>query len=278
MQRSVLILIPAHNEQDRIGSTLDSMLSHLNQKKGLRARLVVVLNGCDDGTQQVVDGYTSQDPRVDRLVYHERIGKGGALIEGLKLWPTAEVVAYIDADGSCPPEEITRLIEMCGEDEMVIGSRWLPESEIIEAQSPLRRFLSRGFHWLVQGMFGMGIRDTQCPAKAIGKGVLRATYDRLNIADFAFDVNLLYSAHKIGFRIRETPIAWRDVLGSKVTANLGRASTAMFLSIVRLRLVDTRFYRGLAFLRPFESWVYQRLGAPVPRRSNRIGTTSDTDH
>lgn len=275
MPRSVLILIPAHNEESRIGATLSALLAFTGSEQTFETHVVVVLNGCDDGTIDVVDQFRRGEGNLERLVFDGRIGKGGALIEGLKLWPRADVVAYMDADGSCPPAELFRLIALCGDDEVVIGSRWLPGSTIIAAQSPLRRLMSRGFHWLVERFFRMGIRDTQCPAKVIGQGTMRAVHDRLNIADFAFDVNLLYSAHTLGFRIREEPIAWRDVLGSKVTANLARASTAMFLSIVRLRLVDTWIYRHLTPLRPIESWLYRRLGAPAPRR-NRSRRDVDT--
>ena len=88
-------------------------------------------------------------------------------------------------------------------------------------------------------------------------------------ADLAFDVNLLFSLKRAGHSVKEVPIEWTDKLGSKVTANLWRTSLVMFLSVVRLRLVHSPFYRILRPLQPLEAWLYIKLHAPPPRRGNR---------
>jgi hypothetical protein len=90
-------------------------------------------------------------------------------------------------------------------------------------------------------------------------------HSALRIADLAFDVNLLYALKREGFRVLEVPTEWTDKLGSKVTQSLLRSSLVMFLSVVRLRLIYTPFYRWLRPLRPLETWVYQTLKAPAPR-------------
>jgi hypothetical protein len=86
----------------------------------------------------------------------------------------------------------------------------------------------------------------------------------LRIADLAFDVNLLVAIHQAGYRIREIPVEWADVAGSKVTASLFRNSLAMFLSVVRVRVIYSPFNRLLRSLRPLEAWVYKTLRAPAP--------------
>jgi hypothetical protein len=92
-----------------------------------------------------------------------------------------------------------------------------------------------------------------------------AIHDALQIADLAFDVNLLYALQRHGFRVLEVPIEWTDKMGSSVTRSLLRSSLVMFLSVVRLRLVYSPF-RGLqGLMRPFEKWIYTRLKAPPPR-------------
>ena len=82
----------------------------------------------------------------------------------------------------------------------------------------------------------------------------------------AFDINLLYSLKKAGFVVREVPTEWTDKLGSKVTQSLLRSSLVMFLSVVRLRLIYSPLYHWLRPLRPLETWIYEKLKAPAPRR------------
>ncbi|MGA1238676.1 MAG: hypothetical protein ACO34E_17645, partial [Limisphaerales bacterium] len=116
-----------------------------------------------------------------------------------------------------------------------------------------------------QGLFWMGILDTQCPAKVMRRSAVEAVHDALRIADLAFDVNLLYALRRRGLGVLEVPIEWTDKMGSTVTRSLLRSSMVMFLSVVRLRLVYSPFYRWLGPLRPVERWVYGKLRAPVPR-------------
>jgi hypothetical protein len=93
---------------------------------------------------------------------------------------------------------------------------------------------------------------------------IQAVHSSLCIADMAFDINLLYSLHRAGYRIREIPTEWTDQIGSKVT--LARTSLVMFLSALRIWLIySPRIYRLLRPLRPLEGWVYRKLRAPQPR-------------
>jgi hypothetical protein len=134
-----------------------------------------------------------------------------------------------------------------------------------QSQTKLRRVFSRGFHTIVELFFWLGLADTQCPAKLVRREALEEILESLRIADLAFDVNLLVSLKRKGYTIKEVPIEWTDQLGSKVTANLWRVSLVMFLSVVRLRLVYSPFYKWLRPLRPIETWLYLKLNAPPPR-------------
>jgi len=69
---------------------------------------------------------------------------------------------------------------------------------------------------------------------------------------------------RAGFKVLEVPIEWTDKVGSKVTASLFRSSFTMFLSVVRIRLIYSPFYKWLRPLRPLEGWVYKKLRAPQP--------------
>jgi glycosyltransferase involved in cell wall biosynthesis len=224
--------------------------------------LVVVLNGCRDNTLGVVRRVAVEFPAISALEFSDPIGKGGALIEGLKLAPLADVIGYVDADGATPPSALHQLVEHIGEADCVIGSRWLPGAVLHVEQSGNRRFASRVFHLIVEMLFGMHIRDTQCGAKVMRRQAVEKIHSTLRIADMAFDINLLYSLHRAGFRILEVPTEWTDKIGTKVV--LFRTSLTMFLSALRIRLIYSPFYKWLRPLRPLETWVYKKLRAPQP--------------
>jgi glycosyltransferase involved in cell wall biosynthesis len=230
---------------------------------------VVVLNGCRDNTLGVVEEVAVEYQEIESLNFPDPIGKGGALIDGFKKAAEAQAVltGYVDADGATPPSAFHELAKQCaaGEADCLIGSRWLPGAVLHQSQTRLRRIFSRGFHTIVGALFWMGIRDTQCPAKVMRRKAVEKILESLRIADLAFDVNLLFSLKRAGFTVKEVPIEWTDKLGSKVTANLWRTSLVMFLSVVRLRLLYSPFYRWLRPFRPLETWLYLKLNAPPPR-------------
>ena len=261
---SLLLLIPAYNEENRIEPVLRDYGRYFQEHYQGKFQLVVVLNGCRDNTLGVVQRVAADFPAISALEFPEAIGKGGALIEGLKLAPLADLIGYVDADGATPPHAFHELVKHIGGVDCVIGSRWLPGAVLHVEQRGRRRFASRGFHLVVQRLFWMNIRDTQCGAKVMRREAVEKVHSSLRIADMAFDINLLYSLKRAGYRILEVPTEWTDKIGSKVT--LFGTSLVMFLSVVRIRLIySPRLYKWLRPLRPLEGWVYRKLRAPAPR-------------
>jgi glycosyltransferase involved in cell wall biosynthesis len=260
---SLLLLIPAYNEEARIEPVLRDYAQFFRQNYPGKFQLVVVLNGCTDNTLGVVQKVAAEFPTVRADEFKQPIGKGGALIEGLKLASQGELIGYVDADGATPPHAFLELVKKMSEADCVVGSRWLPDSVIHQAQTGNRRFASRVFHFIVQLMFGLNIHDTQCGAKVMKREVVEKVHPFLRIADMAFDINLLVAIKRAGFRIREVPTEWTDKAGSKVA--LASSSLTMFLSVVRVRLIYwPRIYKVLRPLRPLEGWVYKKLRAPQP--------------
>ncbi len=264
---SLLVLVPAYNEERRIGPVLAEYAEHLYRHYPGRSRIVVVLNGCWDDTLGVVRAAEQRYLSISHLSFDGKIGKGGALIEGLKLAPLADLVAYVDADGATSPAALLDLVRQCvpGEADCVIASRWLPGARINHAQPGRRQLASRLFHLFVEGFFWMGVRDTQCGAKVMTRRAIETVHPQLRLADLAFDVNLLYSLRRAGFSLKEVPTEWTDKTGSKVVFDF-RTSLNMLLSLVRLRLLYSPFYSWLRPLRPLEEWIYLKLNAPAPRR------------
>lgn len=262
---SLLLLIPAYNEEARIGPVLREYGTYFQTQYHGDFRLVVVLNGCRDNTLGVVKGVAAEFPFISAVDFPAPIGKGGALIEGLKAGSTAEWVGYVDADGATPPRALHDLLKLGDRADCIIGSRWLPGAVLHQAQTRLRRFTSRCFHVVVETLFWMHIKDTQCPCKVVKRAAVEKIHSSLRIADLAFDVNLLYSLKHAGYSVLEVPTEWTDKMGSKVTSSLFRSSLTMFLSVVRVRLIYSPFYRFLRPLRPLEGWIYRKLRQPAPR-------------
>jgi glycosyltransferase involved in cell wall biosynthesis len=264
---SLLLLIPAYNEENRIGPVLNQYAEYFGRHYAGKFGLVVVLNGCRDNTLGVVQEAEKNHSCITHSEFPAAIGKGGALIEGLKLAPLADLIGYVDADGATPPNAFHDLVKALENPAIscAIASRWLPGAIVHHFQPENRRFASRLFHLFVEMFFQMRILDTQCGAKVMRRQAVETIHDRLSIADLAFDVNLLYSLKQDGFAIQEIPTEWADKSGSKVVFNL-RTSLNMLLSLVRLRLIYSPFYRWLGPLRPLEAWLYTQLRAPQPVR------------
>ncbi len=268
---SLLILIPAYNEECRIEPVLRDYATFFQKNYSGKFQIVVVLNGCTDNTLGVVQKVAAEFPMVRADEFKQPIGKGGALIEGLKLASQGELIGYADADGATPPQSLFDLTRHIGEADCVVGSRWLRDSVLHQEQTTVRKFFSRAFHFIVEVLFLMRIRDTQCPCKLMKREVVEKIHSTLRIADLAFDVNLLVSVKRAGFKIREVPIEWTDKAGSKVTSSLFRSSLTMFLSVVRIRLIYSPFYKFLRPLRPLEGWIYAKLRAPQPLPGPKSG-------
>lgn len=230
------IVIPAHNEQDRIRPTLESYLRYF----GVRAELIVVLNGCTDGTMSVVTAVQRQYPRLRVLDFPRPIGKGGAVKQGF-LQARGRAIGFIDADGATTPEEFQRLVSTLQSAAGVIASRWIRGAKVFNRSSLLRRVASKGFVLITQLLFRLPYADTQCGAKIFRQPVIRAIASRLQLRTMAFDVELLLRARAAGFQVIEVPTVWTDhhtVLNRP--GRLFSTSFAVLLSLFRLRQMARR--------------------------------------
>jgi glycosyltransferase involved in cell wall biosynthesis len=245
------VIIPAHNEQDRVGKTLEAYAGVFGDSE-----IIVVLNGCTDGTRDVVNALRESHSNLVAIEIPDAVGKGGAVRAGF-LMAGADVVGYVDADGSTPAEEMRRLCEAVGENDGVIGSRWLPASRVAIRQPFGRRLASRNFNLIVRTLFGLRYSDTQCGAKVFRRSALERVMRDVETANLAFDVDLLYAMKRLKMRIREEPTYWIDMQGSRV--RLVPASLHMFAAIVRLRL----HHSFLAVVVP----MYDRLFPTNPVRT-----------
>ena len=197
---SLLILIPAYNEETRIEPVLREYADFFGKNYAGKFQIVVVLNGCRDNTLGVVQKVGAEFPAVSALEFKEAIGKGGALIEGLKLAMHADLIGYVDADGATPPHSIFSLTKYIAQADCVIGSRWLPDSVLHQEQTTLRKSFSRCFHFIVEMLFWLHIKDTQCPCKLIRREAVEKIHSNLRIADLELN-RLTQQVRRDGHRI-----------------------------------------------------------------------------
>lgn len=232
------IIIPAHNEEQRLPPVLEAYEDYFSKKFDGDIEIIVVVNGSTDNTLGVTEAFAAEHPAVSVIHEPRRVGKGGAVLLGLKA-ARGDLVGFVDADGSTAPEAFHDLIENIGDAGCIIASRWMKGS-VVEPKQPLsRRAASRIFNFMVNLFFGFRVHDTQCGAKLFKRQVLDEILPEIGITKWAFDVDMLFCVRRHGYRIREIPTVWRDAAGSKV--QVGRASTEMALAMIRLRLLYSPF-------------------------------------
>lgn len=232
------LVIPAHNEEARIGRMLDAYLPFFTQRYGDGVEFVVVVNGSTDDTAGVVKRHAERYPQLRCVVEPRGIGKGGALILGFREARGA-LVGFVDADGSTPPEAFQDLVDRIGDADVAVASRWCRGAVVSPRQPLLRRIASRVFNVLTRLFFGLRLTDTQCGAKLMRREALLPVLGNLGITRWAFDVDLLFQLKRSGFTIVEVPTTWHDVTGSKI--QIAAVSAEMLAAIVRLRLLYSPF-------------------------------------
>ncbi|MBM3233203.1 glycosyltransferase [Candidatus Pacearchaeota archaeon] len=242
MQR-IAIIIPAYNEEKRIGPTLESYTSFFDsiEKKGeLKYTLLVVVNNSKDKTIDIVKAFAKKNKHIQYLDLI-RGGKGYATIEGFKkaLKGDYDGIGFVDADSSTPPQAYLDLINALPGWDGVIASRWMKGSTVKTPQTFFRRILSRGFNILNRGILFLHFTDTQCGAKIFTPASLVKIIPHLGLTQWSFDIEVLFKLKQAGFKVREIPTIWEDQKNSRL--NVLKVPFQMFTSIVRLRLLNSPF-------------------------------------
>jgi dolichyl-phosphate beta-glucosyltransferase len=228
------IVIPCFNEEARIGETLLTMIDYL-AANAPESELIVVNDGSIDATGAIArDRLKSAQVSTRLLENFPNRGKGAAVRSGLLVARTP-IGLFSDADLSTPLEETSKLIGpiAIGEVDIAFGSRALDRTLIGVHQSWRREQAGRVFNLLVRLATGLPFWDTQCGFKAFRLNACRPIFEAARIEGFAFDVELLYLAHRAGLRVREIPVRWNHAEGSKVS--FFRDSLGMLREVITIR-------------------------------------------
>lgn len=235
MHTNLSIIIPAYNEQTRLGETVGKILDYI-EKEGLSAELIVVDDGSSDSTMEVAEKTCAEFPAFKTKVirYADNRGKGFAVKTGL-LESIGEIALFSDADLSTPISELSKLVEPIkkGEFDVTFGSRALDRS-LIGVHQPWRREQGgKVFNLIVRTLTGLPFWDTQCGFKAFNMQKFRPLLDAMTIDRFGFDVEFLYVADYHGLRLKEIPVRWNHCEGT--TVSVFRDSQRMFNEVRQIR-------------------------------------------
>lgn len=231
----VSVIVPAFNEAERIGQTLRLILIYL-QRESPESELIVVNDGSTDQTSAVARETLGEAGGIatQLLENFPNRGKGAAVRTGL-LAATQAIALFSDADLSTPIDEMPKLIEPIAANELDIafGSRAL-NRRLIGVRQPWRREQAgRVFNLLVRLATGLPFWDTQCGFKAFKLVACRPILEAAYVDGFGFDVEILHGAQRAHLRLREIPVRWNHVDGSKIS--FLRDSLGMLREVLQLR-------------------------------------------
>jgi dolichyl-phosphate beta-glucosyltransferase len=208
------IVVPVYNEEARLGATLRALTAHVATLP-LSVMITVVDNGSVDRSAEVVDEVAAYRPdnTALRLIGCSRQGKGAAVRRGI-LASRATWRGFCDADLSTPPEVLTDVLAHLERGRpVVIGSRRAPGAGYVVPQPLVRRLGSSTFRMMTRPLVG-GVADTQCGFKFFSADAAEQIFSRVTANGFAFDVEVLAVATRLGMPIVEVPVRWTDQAGS----------------------------------------------------------------
>ena len=233
------IVIPAYNEEQRLGDSLARIASYV-EASGLDAEILVVDDGSKDRTAALASkALAGLRGRVVRN--GENRGKGFSVRHGM-LEAQGRFVLLTDADLSTPIEDHARLAAVIRDRDLdiAIGSRALAGSDVQVRQGWVRQTMGRTFNRIIRLLTGLPFHDTQCGFKLMDRERVRPLFEKMVVDRFAFDVELLFLCARFGLSVAEVPVVWRNAPGSKVS--IVGDPLNMILDVLRVRW---RFRRGL---------------------------------
>ena len=244
MPHLLSIIIPAYNEEKRIGPSLDKILDFLRSQSYLSEVIVVNDGSSDDTAHQVtarMDEYAESGHQLLLFTNMPNRGKGYSVRRGIS-HARGEIILFTDADLSSPITEAPKLITPIeeGRADVAFGSRAVDRKLIGVRQPLMRDFGGRVFNFFMKAITGLKFRDTQCGFKAFRREAALPVFSLQSIERFGFDPEVLYIALKQGHSLLEVPVVWNHVEGGELQGKLNyfRDSIKMFSDLLLIRFND----------------------------------------
>lgn len=207
MNGAALVVLPTYNEAENIGRIIPAILG-----QGQHIDVLVVDDNSPDGTGRLVDELATAVPRIAILHGQRKQGLGPAYVAGFKwaLQRSYEYVFEMDADFSHDPGDLLRLLAAARHADLVIGSRWVTGGGV-SSWPAIRRVISQGGSLYARAVLGLPVRDLTSGFKCFRAATLRAIdLDAVRSSGYAFQVEVNYICHQLGFRLAEVPIVFTE--------------------------------------------------------------------
>jgi glycosyltransferase involved in cell wall biosynthesis len=213
--RSISIIIPIYNEEKRLAKCIDRTLDYLENHTNWDFEIVIANDASSDKTADILENLSRLSDSVRVLSWPTRVGKGLS-IKKAAYSCSKQYIGYMDVDLAADPREFERLMKFIGDYDIVIGSR-LRRDGLPSIDRPRHRtFLSYGYSFLFRALFWVPIADPQCGFKLFKKEALLDLCNHIYNNAYVFDSELVVKARILGYRVREVPINWRHMAGSKI--------------------------------------------------------------
>jgi dolichyl-phosphate beta-glucosyltransferase len=202
----ISVVIPAYNESGVISETLNQLTEYF-VKKPYSFEFIVVNDCSTDQTGDLLRSLSVGKPFIRLINNNSNMGKGFSVKSGV-LAAKGDYILFKDADLSTPLTELEKMLPLLADGyDVTIGSRALAGSKLFVRQHWLRQSMGKTFNVFVKLLVFNGINDTQCGFKCFKKQAARRIFSAQRISGFCFDVEILYIAKKLGFKIKEMPVA-----------------------------------------------------------------------
>ena len=241
------IIIPAYNESDKIIPSLTQVVTFMRNFSD-SFEILVVDDGSSDNTVELVEGYARDNEEI-RLIKNAHKGKGPTVWTGM-MEAKGRYIYMADADLSTPISELGTLFKWITEHgfDVVIASREGIGSKRVN-EPYYRHLMGRVFNAMVQIIALKGIKDSQCGFKLFTKKAAKEIFKRTQIYGKdskelkkgymgAFDVEVLFLARKLGFKIKEVSVTWTYVQTSRL--NPLSDSIKMVMDVIKVRVNDLK--------------------------------------
>lgn len=207
------IILPVYNEEKRLPGSLELIFEFL-QSQTYTAEVIVVENGSQDGTLRIAHDFAVGRPNL-RVIQNKVRGKGLAVKRGM-LEACGDYRFMCDIDLSMPIQEVSRFLPPLLKDyDIAIGSREAPGA-VRYGEPSYRHFIGRVFNNLIRLIALPGLNDTQCGFKCMRGDIAEILFQRQRLTGWSFDVELLFIARHLGYRLVEVPIPWYFNPDSKI--------------------------------------------------------------
>ncbi|MBV2168141.1 MAG: glycosyltransferase family 2 protein [Bdellovibrio sp.] len=246
--QTISVVIPAYNEEGRLPKTLAALQKYSQRSEATWSvtEVFVVDDGSKDQTSSVVKKAQATWANLRLLELNTNQGKGAAVHEGIRQ-ASGEWVLIADADMATPWEELEKLWAVRDECNLAMGSRALPKSDIVVRQHWLRQSMGKSFNKILRSIVGLPFRDTQCGFKLIKNSPFFRTeiLPYLQVARFAWDVELILLLLRKNQRVIEVPIRWQHQEASRV--HIVRDSFEMLWTVLKLKVRLSTLPKGGGF-------------------------------